>query len=129
MTVDTTTLNPTKLDGNDLSQNIYFAETDKFIKTEYADELKNGQMLGTTQIAQLFSYKYKQFYMVGQDTYQVQAQYEPLTQKVKVIEAPKKLDVLSGYSAVSDQSKFDDIVDWLKNKELDLQRAVVIRSG
>ena len=39
------------------------------------------------------------------------------------------MDLKSGYSAVTDQSKFDSIVDWLKNKELDLERAVVIRKG
>lgn len=58
-----------KLNVNDLNSNIYFAAIHQNIMAQGESILKNAQIIGATQVNKLFSYKFIEYYMLGDDYY------------------------------------------------------------
>lgn len=54
----------TKLDIHDLGKNLYFTEAHRFIQAKYQVELDKAQLLGASGKSNLFSYIFREFYMV-----------------------------------------------------------------
>jgi hypothetical protein len=116
------------LDIHDLGKNLYFTEAHRYIQSKYQSELDKAQLLGASGKANLFSYIFKEFYMVDDKILTVSAEYNPITQKATIVSEPEIIDIQTGYFPVTTDKKLTEVRNWLKEKNLDLSSAVMISS-
>lgn len=118
----------TKLDIHDLGKNLYFTEAHRYIQSKYQTELDKAQLLGASGKSNLFSYIFKEFYMVNDMILTVSAEYNPVTQTATIVSEPEVIDIQEGYFPVKSDKKINEVRNWLKEKNLDLSSAVMISS-
>ncbi len=78
----------TKLDIHDLGKNLYFTEAHRCIQAKYQAELDKAQLLGASGKSNLFSYIFREFYMVDDKIVSVSAEYNPVTQACSIVSEP-----------------------------------------
>lgn len=122
------TMATTKLDIHDLGKNLYFTEAHRFIQSKYQKELDKAQLLGASGKSNLFSYIFKEFYMVDDMLLTVSAEYNPVTQSSSIVSEPEIIDIQEGYFPVKSDKRLTEVRNWLKEKNLDLSSAVMISS-
>lgn len=77
-----------KLDIHDLGKNLYFTEAHRFIQAKYQAELDKAQLLGASGKSNLFSYIFREFYMIDDKMLTVSAEYNPISQTATMVAEP-----------------------------------------
>lgn len=85
------------LEINDLTSNIYFSAAHKEILSLSESALKNAQMVGAVQKTKLFSYGFKEFYMIGSDYYEIEADYDLSTHRIQILQPLKRINLYEGF--------------------------------
>ena len=96
-----------KLDIHDLGKNLYFTEAHRCIQAKYQAELDRAQLLGASERANLFSYLFKEFYMVDDKIITVSAEYNPVTQTCSIVSEPQVIDIQEGYFPVKSDKRLN----------------------
>ena len=118
----------TQLQINDLTSNIFYAATHKSILSQ-EQALRGAQIVGATQTAKLFSYGFKEFYMIGNDYYQVEADYDLSTQKISIVSPLKRVNLYSGFVPAKEDPSTPTILEWLQRNNADMRNVVVMDIG
>jgi hypothetical protein len=117
-----------KLDVHDLGKNLYFTEAHRHVQAKYPVELDKAQLLGASGKSSLFSYLFREFYMVDDKILTVSAEYNPVTQTATIVAEPQVVDVQEGFFPVKSDKRLSEVRNWLKEKNLDLSSAVMVSS-
>lgn len=107
-------LSVTKLDIHDLGKNLYFTEAHRFIQSKYQSELDKAQLLGASSKSNLYSYIFKEHYIVDDKIVTVSAEYNPINQQTTIVTEPQMIDIQSGYFPVQADKKLAEVRNWIK---------------
>ena len=66
--------------------------------------------MGATQTTKLFSYGFKEFYMVGNNYYQIEADYDLSTQKISIVSPLKRINLYNGFVPAKEDSSTPNIL-------------------
>ena len=118
-----------KLEINDLSSNIYFAAAHNEIMKEDISLVKNGQMVGALQTTNLFSYGFKEFYLVGSEYYEIEADYDLSTKRIKILSSPKRVNLFEGFVPVQNNEQVSSVLEWLQRTNAELENSLITEVG
>ena len=118
-----------KLEINDLSSNIYFAAAHNEIMKSEMSLVKNGQMVGALQTTNLFSYGFKEFYLVGTEYYEIEADYDLSTKRIKILTSPKRVNLYEGFVPIQSNEKATVVLEWLQRTNAYLSKSLITEVG
>lgn len=125
-----TTFSPdqnTVLKINDLAHNSNFEQVHREILSQEGSFLQNAQLVGAIQSSQMFSIKYKFYFMINRQNYKVEAEIDSTTKKVTISSELEKVNLDSGFAiqnSGSDQAS--EIISWVQSSNPDLKAGVIL---
>ena len=86
----------TVLRVNDLARNANFENVHTRLLSEYSSLLSGAQLLGAKQKTDMFTILYTFFFLINNDYYKVQAEFDSSSRKISIESSPENISLTSG---------------------------------